>query len=315
MNKFKNSLLGFAIGDAFGVPVEFVSRDTLQAKPITNMEGYGTHYQPEGTWSDDTSMTLATVDSMIEIGGINYSNIMDKFLKWYENADYTATDNVFDIGRTCSSALYNYKSKKETPLNCGLKTFSDNGNGSLMRMLPIAFYCFYNNYSDEDTLALVREISSLTHAHEISILGCYIYVKYILFLLNGKDKLASLNMIKLVDYSMFSKETTNVYNRILNGNLKKIKLKEIKSSGYIVDTLEAALWITVNTDNFAQSIIGAVNLGDDTDTVGAITGGITGIIYGYENIPTVWLNKLKKITYIEDLAERFDKIFNSSNSK
>ena len=175
-----------------------------------------------------------------------------------------------------------------------------------MRILPIAYYSFYKKIPNNDIYELVKNISSLTHRHEISILGCYIYVLYVIKLLQGKDKLSAYNMIRIEDYSMFSEESLKAYSRILKDNLNTLKVDDIKSSGYVVDTLEASLWIVLKSDNYKESIIGAVNLGGDTDTIGAITGSITGIIYGYDSIPKDWLKELARREYLEDLAMKFE---------
>lgn len=306
--EFTKSLLAFAIGDAIGVPVEFNSREILKNNPICDMEEYGTHYQPIGTWSDDTSMTLATTLSIIENNNINYNDIMSNFIKWYKNAEFTATDKCFDIGITCSTALSNFNGNNA--LECGLSNVNANGNGSLMRMLPIVFYCYYKRLSEYEIYEIVNNISSLTHSHEISILGCYIYTKYIMFLLDGYDKFESYKLIKGLDYNMFSKETLNVYSRILKKDIYKMKNKEIKSSGYVVDTLESVLWVILNTNDFSSSILTAVNLGEDTDTVGAITGSISGLIYDFSDIPSKWLENLKKKDYLIEISKQFEKIIN-----
>lgn len=304
--KFTKSMISFAIGDAIGVPVEFNSRETLKNIPICDMEEYGAHYQPLDTWSDDTSMTLATTLSIIEKNNIDYNDIMNNFVKWYEKAKFTATDKCFDIGITCSSALYNFNGNNAP--ECGLSDVRSNGNGSLMRMLPIAFYCYYKKLTNEQIYVLVKNILSLTHSHEISILGCYIYTKYIMFLLDGNDKFESYKMLKQVDYNMFSVETINIYNRILKKDIYKLRNKEIKSSGYVVDSLEAVLWVILNTNDFSSSILTAVNLGEDTDTIGAITGSISGLIYNFEDIPSKWIENLKKKDYLIELSNRFEKI-------
>ena len=142
MSFVKDSLYGFVIGDALGVPVEFEERKKLMSSPVTTMKGYGSYDVPEGTWSDDTSMTLATMDSIIkQEGTINCNDIADKFCNWLNNADYTATNKVFDVGITTKYALMRYWNDKIDATKCGGTSLSENGNGSLMRMLPIALYC------------------------------------------------------------------------------------------------------------------------------------------------------------------------------
>lgn len=310
MSKIKDGIYGFAIGDAIGVPIEFEDRKKLIEKPVTKMLGYGSYDVPDGVWSDDTAMTLATMDSISEKKTIDYNDIAEKFCQWLNESKYTATDEVFDIGITTKYALMRFWDDKSDATKCGGCSFNENGNGSLMRMLPIAFYCFYKKLNDEQILETVNKCSSITHAHPISILGCYIYVRYLMFLLNGKDKYASYSMIKCIDYSSFDEETLNYYSKILNGNIQLEKLDDIKSTGFIVDTLEAVLWVILNCTNYNQSIIGAINLGGDTDTIGAITGSIAGILYGYEQIQLKWIESLKSKDKLDYYISNFENIEN-----
>lgn len=307
MSKFQDSLIGLAVGDAMGVPIEFSIREKCLKNPLTEMVGFGTHSVPAGSWSDDTSMTIATIDSIIEKGEFDYTDIMNKFCEWVIDYKYTPSNFRFDIGHTCFKAIYNFTKNNMEPLKCGLTDIKSNGNGSLMRILPVALYCYSKNLKDKEILDLTNNISSLTHAHEISKMGCYIYVRYLIFLLSGKDKYSAYNMIKCVDYSSYSEDTIKVYDRILNNDIMKYKMDEINSGGYVVDTLEASLWVILNTETFAQAIIGAINLGSDTDTTGAVTGAIAGIIYGIDNIPKKWLDKLLKKDYLLELSYKFEK--------
>ena len=155
-------------------------------------------------------------------------------------------------------------------------------------------------------------MSSLTHAHEISILGCYIYVHFMIALLKENDKYNAYIHIKEVDYSYFSEYALNKYKRVLKDTIYTYSLDTIKSSGYVVDTLEAVLWVVFNTDSYKDSIINAINLGNDTDTVGAITGSITGILCGYDEIPSEWLNTLLRREYIENMCDEFERLLNGS---
>lgn len=312
MQEIKDGLIGFAIGDAMGVPIEFETREFLRNHVVTEMIGYGNYDVPEGVWSDDTAMTLATMDSMIQSDGINYNDMADRFCNWINDADYTATNVVFDIGITTKYALMKYWDKVSDAEYCGGMGIDDNGNGSLMRMLPIAFYIYNKALPDREVLELVRKCSSITHAHEISILGCYLYVKYISFLLAGNDKYQSYQMIQKLNLSDFQKDSLDAYQRILDGKLSQIGMEEIDSTGYVVSTLEASLWVIMNTKNYSQAIIGAIHLGGDTDTIGAITGSIAGLLYGVDTIPDRWIKKLRRIEYLEDIAKQFQNFLNMS---
>ena len=311
MSIVKNSLYGFIVGDAMGVPVEFEDREKLINKPVTSMLGYGSHDVEAGVYSDDTSMTLATMDSIIKQNGIiNYNDIADKFCNWVNNNEYTATNKVFDIGMTTKYALIKYFNNKIDATMCGGTNINENGNGSLMRMLPIALYCFYKNIKgDNEIFTLVKNSASITHAHDISILGCYIYVRYVISLLETKNKISSYNFIKKLDYSMFIEEVKLEYSRILFSDISILNINDVNSSGYVVDTLEAVFWIILNCSSYNESIIGAINLGGDTDTIGAITGSIAGILYGYDNISKRWISKLKNKDYIDEIIIKFENTF------
>lgn len=305
MSKFVDSIIGHAIGDAMGVATEFNPREKLMANPVVDMVKSVVHNQPEGTWSDDTSMEIATIDSFIEKKCFDYDDIMKRWVGWINNAEYTCNGVTFDVGRTCLNAINKYYSGS-SPLECGLNDISSNGNGSLMRILPVALYCYSKNSNDSEIISLVNDISSLTHAHDISKLGCFIYVKFVIYLLSGLSKEEAYSNIKSLDYSVYSVEAINVYDRILKNNIYDYPLDEIKSSGYVVDTLECVLWILFNKNSYRNCIITSTNIGEDTDTIGAILGSMAGIIYGYDNIPVEWLEKLRRKDYLIDLANKFE---------
>ena len=315
-DKVSSGLIGFATGDALGVPVEFTSRESRMDKPLTEMVGYGSHRVPKGTWSDDTSMTIAAMDSIIQKKKIDYDDIMKRFYSWYTNAYYTATDEVFDIGNGTISALLSYYGNKTSAVESGGKDERNNGNGSLMRMLPIVYYLHYANISDLDKTKIINDYSSLTHGHEISKLGCRIYYDFMEELLNGKSINESFDNLQNKDYSdSYSQETISKYRRILDGSLENHEIKSISSSGYVVSTLEAAMWCSLHSNSYEEAVVKAVNLGDDTDTVGAITGSITGIAYGKDSIPRRWVSKLKKVDDLDDLCNSYAKILDEVSKR
>lgn len=309
--KIKSAICGFVIGDAMGVPVEFEDREKLMKSPVTNMLGYGSYDVPKGVWSDDTSMTLATIDSIIvNKNELNYNDIADKFCEWINNAKYTATNEVFDIGTTTKYSLMRYWNNNIAAMKCGGTGISENGNGSLMRMLPIALYCFYNKIEDNDIINIVRNTSSITHAHEISIIGCYMYVKYIIFILSNNNKTESYKLLQKIDYSIFNKDNINLYERIIKDDISKYSLDTIKSTGFVVDTLESVLCVILNTENFNEAIIGSVNLGGDTDTIAAITGSIAGILYGYDSMDKKWIKDIKNKELLNKYIYEFTNTLN-----
>lgn len=306
--KVENGIIGFVVGDIMGVPVEFNSREKLLLNPVTEMLEYGTHNMPKGCWSDDTSMTLATMDSIIKCKEINTNDMADRFIKWYRNGEYTATGIMFDIGTTIQQALVKYQRGIGIASKCGGEREYDNGNGSLMRMLPIAYYCYLKGLEDTEILKIVKEVSSITHRHQISILGCYIYVRLAMELLKGKELLQAYQEIKKLDYSYFTEDTIYKYERILNNDIGLYNINDISSNGYIVSTLEAVIWTLINSKSFNETIIKAINLGEDTDTVGACVGGLAGIYYGIENIKQKWKDNILRYDYIINMCKEFEKI-------
>lgn len=305
MSKIVDSIIGHAVGDAMGVPIEFTKREKLQDKKVTKMLGYGTYDVCKGSWSDDTSMEIALIDSLINKNGFDYKDIMNNFLCWMTQDKYTANGEVFDVGITCMNAILNYRSGIE-PLKCGLNGEKNNGNGSLMRILPVALYSYYKKLSENDIITLTNNVSSLTHSHEISKLGCYIYVRYVMFLLDGLSKEEAYKKIQELNYDSYDEYAISKYNRILDNNIKEFEINDISSKGYIVDSLESSLWALLNNNNYENTIIEAINLGNDTDTIGAITGSMAGILYGMSSIPKDWLDDLLRKDYLIDISKKFE---------
>ena len=322
MNDFdkvvKAVILGHAVADALGVPVEFCSRDELVKKPITDMIGFGTYPYPEGSWSDDTSMSLCTLESLT-LGMVNYDDIMINFGKWYYDDDFTPTGEMFDVGNTCSTAIDNYFVKKK-PINlCGLDNEHSNGNGSLMRIHPLVLYLYTReDLSIEEKIEIIHSVSALTHAHERSKIACGIYAFVLWSILDKKEKFHSIRCGlskarkfyggKYEEISHYS----NLFRRIAQldrhyedvDTFRPATIDEIKSGGYVVHTLEAAIFCLLHSKSYEHCVLSAVNLGDDTDTVGAVAGGLAGALYGLDSIPEKWLKDLKRKDYIEDMCEK-----------
>lgn len=313
-----SSIMGFVVGDAFGVPVEFETREKLKNAPVIDMREYGTYNQPKGTWSDDSTMVLATMESICERQNIDYKDMMVKFTNWFLHGEYTPYGELFDIGNAISRAIIKY-GKGYQPLDCGDASFYSNGNGSLMRILPVALY-FNKSKNNFEALKIVHEVSCLTHANPISQIACGIYY----FIIKNVIKYKELNSIseileKSIKEAFDEYEQNNLYGEnFVKGlqayeRLKNLKIfknlseSEIKSTGYVVDSLEAAIWCVSSTNSYAECIKKAVNLGNDTDTIAAIAGGIAGCYYGYSEIPKQWIECIAKREWIQNLCERFEK--------
>lgn len=305
-NQYLAAIIGHAVGDAMGIPTEFSKREELLKNPVLEMIDSPDLGLPAGSWSDDTAMEIATIDSFIHKKCFDYKDIMDRWVKWINESEYTSTGVTFDIGRTCLKAIKKY-CNGSAPLQCGSTSINENGNGSLMRILPVALYAYMRNLDDISIQRLTDEMSSLTHAHEVSRLGCYIYVQFVICLLKEYEKEDAYRYVQDLDYSSYNVNSINLYTRILDGQIEGQILDDIKSTGYIVDTLECVLWIFMNARNYKEAIIASTNIGGDTDTIGAIVGSMAGIYYGIDSIPSKWLDKLQRKEYLVELTSKFER--------
>lgn len=312
-NIWKDGMLGLIVGDALGVPVEFMSRTELMKNPVTGMREYGTHHQPRGTWSDDSSMALAELDSIRTVGTIDYTDMMERFSRWCMYGEYTPFGEVFDIGIATSRALMNY-AKGIAPLESGGKTEWDNGNGSLMRILPVCLYLFERQKkvctSENESIYIIHAVSALTHAHVRSQMACGIYYFLVKAILEEEGSLEN-RLQKGMDraYQYYRQDLSNHrelenYKRLADLSEFKENPKEgIKSSGYVVDTLEAAVWCLLHSHSYKETVLMAVNLGEDTDTIGAVAGGLAGLYYKEEGIPKEWIQVIQRREWIEEVLQ------------
>jgi ADP-ribosylglycohydrolase len=303
-NPVLDGLLGLCVGDALGVPVEFKSRDQLKHHPVTDMLGYGTHHQPPGTWSDDSSLTLCLAESLCQ--GLDLNDLAERFCRWLDDGYWSPYGSVFDIGIATREAIFRLKHGTEPVEAGGIDEYS-NGNGSLMRILPLAFYV-QNFDSLEHKFSLVHDVSALTHAHPRSQMACAIYVQMAIHLLHGASPRMAYEAMKrdipaYYDSEPYLQELPHFY-AILQDNIAEYQEAEIQSSGYVVHTLEASLWCLLNYTSYPETVLAAVNLGEDTDTTGAVAGGLAGIYCGSDQIPETWINRLARKDDIADLAHR-----------
>lgn len=310
-DRILGGIIGLGAGDAVGVPVEFRGRDVLQRDPVTDMRGFGTYNQPPGTWSDDTSMTLCLLDSLSS--GLDYTDIMEKFRLWFVEGRYTPYGEVFGVGRTTRGAITRFIGGMPA-LESGGDAEQDNGNGSLMRILPLVFYLqnmFGGNFfKNEAAVRIIHNVSSLTHAHKQSRIACGVYLSFAGTLLSGMRLRDAFDLAVARAWEYYEQHgeyaaELQKFRRLAGSGFKNIPEPAIKSGGYVLDTLEAAVWCLLNTDSYEECVLKAVNLGEDTDTVAAVAGGLAGIYYGIDGIPEKWKNQLAKLDYIESLCLKF----------
>lgn len=323
LQKIKDAFFGFAVGDALGVPVEFRSREDIARNPVKDMREFGTHHQPKGTWSDDSSMAFCLAESLATPIHSNKKAIYDindiatNFVKWkYENF-WTPHGRVFDIGIATTDAIKRLK-KGINPLLAGGMDEYSNGNGSLMRILPLVFYKgYFFEENIKKRFELVSEVSSITHMHFRSVFSCFIYTEFAKILIEQKtqDKFEAYQKLQILitDFATefdFNKTELAFFDRILKNNITASEEETIKSSGYVLHTLEASFWCFLKYDSYAESVLKAVNLGEDTDTTGCVTGGIAGLFYGIntennpKGIPKEWVEAIVKKKEINDLCEK-----------
>lgn len=254
-DRMRSCIYGLAIGDALGVPYEFRERGTFEC---TDMVGDGTHGQHAGTWSDDTSMALCICSSIKRLAYIDVADIAGRFRRWLEQGDFACDGRVFDVGVTCKRAILT---------GVPAKSYDDCGNGSLMRTAPLAMLDHIEPYD-------IREVSAITHAHPVAEWSC----------------VALCDMLRTIrNVGTPAKDDLS----LRYGYIASRPVDAVKSDGYCEHTLEAALWCFLNTFSYADCVLAAVNLGDDTDTTAAVAGAIAGVYYGFEAIPPKWVGQLR----------------------
>ncbi|WP_038245955.1 ADP-ribosylglycohydrolase family protein [Virgibacillus salexigens] len=297
------TIYGGIIGDLLGVPVEFRKRDSYCIKDVT---GFGTYNQPPGTWSDDTSLTMCLIENLIEEGP--KTDLMDKFVQYKRDGYWTPYGKMFDIGRTTDEAITRYEHGM-TVEECGGRDEYENGNGAIMRIAPLVFV-LYNEFNFMKKVEFIKSFTKLTHAHPRSIVGSIIFIEFLFRLYHNNTPQEALNVIKRLfdknfDESHNYQQELNCYARLFDNEFFELDKVEINSDGYVVHTLEAAIWCLGNSTNFVEAVLKAVNLGDDTDTIAAITGNMAGMYYKMKEIPSEWLDKIARKRDIDKLVNNF----------
>jgi ADP-ribosyl-[dinitrogen reductase] hydrolase len=302
VNQIKDSLLGLAVADALGVPHEFSRPEDLRENPVTDMVGYGTYDVPPGTWSDDSSLTFCLAESLCS--GFNTDHMGELFVKWYYQDYWTATGDVIDIGIGTRNAIMKIKNGTKAEL-AGGNDEKDNGNGSLMRILPLVFAI--QNLPIEERFERTRKVSAITHGHIRAVMACFFYLEFAKQVIEGKSKFDIYKDLQTTLPSFYEKvgiDSNEIahFDRLLQNNIADLPLSEIRSGGYVIETIEACIWCLLTTDNYKDAVLKAVNLGHDTDTTAAVTGGLAGLLYGFDEIPQEWVEKLVRVGDIEELA-------------
>lgn len=296
MDRFKGCLAGLAVGDALGTTVEFSPPGSFP--PVTDLVGGGVFQLQPGQWTDDTSMALCLAESLLEQEGFDPVDQMARYLKWMREGDLSSTGVCFDIGNATREALLRFERTGEG--YCGSEDPYAAGNGSIMRLAPVAMY-----YVEEPQKAIdyAARSSRTTHAAAECVDACKLLAAFLLGALKGRTK------DELMDPAAFDEWLGRAplvpkIEEIRRGSFLSKEPPEIQGSGYVVQSLEAALWAFAKSSSFREGALRAVNLGDDADTTGAVYGQLAGAFYGYEAIPETWRCKLAMHETIEQLAGR-----------
>lgn len=291
IDRFRGCLLGLAAGDAVGTTVEFRSRGSFE--PMTDMVGGGPFDLEVGQWTDDTSMALCLATSLLDCQEFNPTDQMDRYVRWYRDGYLSSNGECFDIGNTVSSALADYQ-KTRNPYT-GSTHPNTAGNGSIMRLAPIPMFYHY----DRDLIQVrSAESSRTTHGAAECLDACRWFGDVLFRALAGASK------TEILAFQDFVKLETPAIQAIARGEYKNKSMEEIRGSGYVVASLESALWCFLNTDSFEAAILMAANLGEDADTTAAICGQVAGAYYGVTGIPEGWRSKLTMLQEITTLADR-----------
>lgn len=290
LNRYRGCLLGLASGDAVGTTVEFSPKDSFP--PVTTMTGGGPFSLLAGQWTDDTSMALCLAESLTTRKGFDAQDQMNRYLNWWQWGYFSSTGQCFDIGTTTAEALRRY-SLDGNPF-AGSVDPKTAGNGSLMRLAPVALYYYPHA---EQTLRYAADSSRTTHAAPEAVESCRLFAQILMNALSGKDKMRVLTDIA-------ERPEQENLRQIAEGRYLDKPRSAIFGTGYCVQSLEAALWCFAHSDSFEQAVLAAANLGDDADTTAAIVGQIAGAYYGAQGIPGDWLSKLWLYDDIDRLARQ-----------
>ena len=322
MNAIRAGLYGLIVADALGVPAESRTREDLRRNPITGMVGGGLHQQPAGYWSDDSSMTLCLADSIGKVGYYHTHDIMARFDDWIQNGAYTPGGKKFGVGHTCGWAIDRYR-KGVTPALCGSNKMNENGNGSLMRILPMAFV-LYGKYGKDITkhkkaMEDIHKISGLTHRHPLAQSACGIYVNIACHILAGEKLMEAIcdGVWEALDwYCRHRKyeEVIDFWQRIQAPGFFALETEDtIRSGGYVVESLETAIWCLMNTGSYRECVLRCVNMGYDADSTAAIAGGLAGLYYGYDSIPSEWIKQLARKDVIDNCIAELQRYCNEKS--
>lgn len=296
--RYRGAMIGLAAGDALGTTLEFRPAGTFT--PIDDMIGGGPFHLEPGQWTDDTSMALCLAASLVETGGFDPADQLERYLRWLREGYMSSTGARFDVGNTVRAALAKYESSKN-PYS-GPTAPDTAGNGSLMRLAPVPLY-FATDAGE--AIARAGDSSRTTHGAPDAVDACRYFAGLILGALAGVDKETLLSEAYTPQPGLWETQPLSpAVAQVAAGSFKSLNPEETEAGGYVIETLQAALWAFYTTDDFRTGALRAVNLGDDADTTGAVYGQLAGAYYGIEAIPIGWREKIAKSEMILSLADQ-----------
>ncbi|MTB51939.1 ADP-ribosylglycohydrolase family protein [Lewinella sp. W8] len=317
MNPITTGLLGLSVADAIGVPVEFNSRDELDQNPVTDIRGYGTYNQPPGYFSDDSSLAFGLAESLAT-GDFDLLDQARRLLRYKHEGYWTPAGQLFDIGITTSRAIDRLlplvtagRTEELRHLRAAATEF-DNGNGALMRIFPL--YAFLRSRPLGDWLPHIWEHSALTHGHLRSALCCFLYLRLCHHLVAGKSRVAALDRAREELKHLFDQTEVPAAEReelsvLLGADFATLARAQVQGNGYVVRSLEAALWALFRGSDYRSVVLAAVNLGEDTDTTACIAGAPAALCFGAADIPDNWLAALARREDITALGDRLHRTY------
>jgi ADP-ribosylglycohydrolase len=308
IERYRGSLLGLATGDAVGTTLEFRPPGTFT--PINDMVGGGPFRLKPGQWTDDTSMALCLAESLIEQKGFSPTDQLEKYLQWYREGHLSSTGECFDIGNTVGTALLQFEKTREP--YCGSPNPLSAGNGSIMRLAPVPLFFAQN---PKQAIEKSADSSRTTHGAATAIDACRYLAALLVGAVNGvsREELLSSHYSPIPGYWEENPLVEEI-DQIASGSFKHREPPEIKGTGYVVKSLEAALWAFHRSHSFEQGCLLAVNLGNDADTTGAVYGQLAGAFYGEQGIPESWRSKLAYRDLIESFGDRLFSLAQSTRS-
>jgi len=301
--KVKDGFFGLCVGEALGLPVDCRSREYLQQFPVTELEGYGTYNLPPGIWSDGSSLTFCTAEALIT--GFNLEQIAENFILWRDTGYWTPNGEIVGKWNPTTDIVDNLKQRVRGAL-IQSSTGNKPTNFALLWVLPFAYVTY--GLEPKKRVKTIREAVNLIDGNPVSAIGAVFYVELAVRLLEGKNiRDAVVETQEFMQTSFKDAYELNDFSKLTSGKIISLTEEELRASNTLIDTLTVVVWTLLKSNNYREAVLAAVNLGEDTDAVGAVTGGLAGLAFGYESIPGDWVEQMARKEDITQLIDKFTK--------